>query len=197
MDKYYYLASTLATPVFGQEPPISSGELRDLCSRLLGEAERGKLEAVSVLPPEGEEAKPAFAFQEKFWRRERALRTELARQRAEKLARKAEGTERETEAWDAEAQVSARRALAAADPLQAELSLERDRWEWIDAEASGHAWDEDALCAYALKILILERLSRFTEEAGAERYDSMYRTILSGSERLAARGGESRTGNGE
>lgn len=188
MDRYYYLASTLLTPAFGQKPPISFEELTETCARLAGEEDARKIGGTAIQPPERGYEAPAFEFQERFWRRETALRNEIARQRADRLKRRAEGQLRGEGERDSEAQQSARRALAAEDPLQAELSLEKDRWDWIEAQAAGHRFDETALAAYALKILILERLARFTEVAGMEKYESMYAKILTGSEELAAFG---------
>jgi hypothetical protein len=193
VDRYYYLASTLLTPVFGQKPPVSFEDFKETCSRLAAAEDGAKLETLSLVPPVRQAGASAttFEFQERFWKRETVLRNEIAKQRAERLSRKDEGQVRETEDWDNEAQASARRALSAEDPLQAELSLEKDRWDWIEAQSAGHRFDSEALAAYGLKILILERLSRFSEEAGMERYESMYRTILSGSDKLAAFDGQS------
>lgn len=198
MDRYYYLASTLQTPQFGQKAPISFEELARLFDRLAAEPDRRMLATLSIAPPDPAEGAPRAAapILESFWKRERALRDELARQRAERLGRKAEYQGAEGQERDGDAQASAKRALSAEDPLAAELSLEKDRWDWIEAWSAGHRFDADALAAYALKILILERLGRFSEEAGMERYESMYRTILSGSDTLAAFGDESWTGNG-
>jgi hypothetical protein len=199
VDRYYYLASTLQTPVFGQKPPLSFDDLKQLCGRLAADDDLLMLESLSIAPPEAEEGarRGASAFLSLFWRRERALRSEIAQQRAERLGRRAELPAGGPQAWDGDAQVSAKRALAAEDPLQAELSLEKDRWDWIDARSAGHRFDAEALAAYGLKLLILERLGRFSEEAGMERYESMYRTILAGSDKLPAFGDGSWTGNGE
>ncbi len=144
----------------------------------------------SLVPPHdcGEARGRAFEFLSRFWKREFTLRNELVRLRAEKNAMKAEDWQRGDgpAAWDDEALQTARRAFGAEDPLKAEFVLARALWDWLDSESAGHRFDTLALSAYAIKVLVLERLAAFTEETGVERYDSMYRTIFEASGNLGA-----------
>jgi hypothetical protein len=194
VERYYYLAATLVSPQFGQEPPIGIDALRDSCDRLASQEDARMVRAASLVPPEEPGEAPGLLAE--FWRREIAVRNELVRLRAQKLGRKAEGylrdspgAGRENEAVDA-----ARRAFSSGDPFEAEKILEKARWDWIESEASGHGFDSDFLAAYALKILILTRLSAFSEERGVEGFDSMYAQILdnsrSGGEQTSPAAGE-------
>jgi len=47
-------------------------------------------------------------------------------------------------------------------PLEAERSLDLERWQRLDELAAGHYFDLDTLVVYGLKLLILEKWERIT-----------------------------------
>ena len=54
------------------------------------------------------------------------------------------------------------------NPLEVEKKLLKHRWDCIDALTFGHHFDLDFLCAYYLKLQILDRLSLYDREKGLE-----------------------------
>jgi hypothetical protein len=179
VDRYYYIASTLPTPQFAEAPPMSSAEFRGICARSLAPADRPKIEAVgSELG--GAEALRATGLLGRYFARETLLRNELARLRGQRGGNDPSAFMREgpKSVLDPEAIRAAARAFGANDPLASELDLERSRWNWLEQESGRHVFDIDALVAYLLKILVLERLQLFREEHGAREYDAVYAAVL-------------------
>lgn len=177
MAGHWYLLSSLPTPQFGSPPPIGLADYIAYCGRVDPGLE-GDLSLLALLPPQPLPA--CSGFLSRFWARETAFRNELARQRALRSGS-------DSGPWlrpelpggqDAGLAETARGLARSDDPLEAELALERSRWDWLCAQIGLDAFGDEAVLAYGLKILILERLSRFREEAGAAEYTRVYQAVL-------------------
>ncbi|MBN1895928.1 DUF2764 family protein [bacterium] len=64
------------------------------------------------------------------------------------------------------------------NPLEVEKKLLKHRWDHIDALTFGHHFDLDFLCAYYLKLQILDRLSLFDREKGMEIFKNLSRMTV-------------------
>jgi hypothetical protein len=183
VERFHFLASTLSTPQFGQSPPMPSSAFAALCARSLSPGEAADLAGTSLDPPSGVElGARTDRLIDRYWFREGVLRNELCRLRAQAIGTEPAKYLRPLSVQIAEMEPiqTALRAFQAADPLAGEMELERSRWKWLDLEAALHAFDLDALYAYMLRLLILERIGSFREETGAAEYESTYKTVLDG-----------------
>jgi hypothetical protein len=108
---------------------------------------------------------------------ERALRLNLARNRAQKLKRDS-GTVAEAPGLPADAAAVAKTAMAFESPLDAEIFLDKARWDAIESFQGMNSFSENAMYAYLLKLLLLERRAAFNTEEGLTEYKGLYAAIL-------------------
>jgi len=178
VSRYWFLSATLPGFLFGAPPPVRTEEFLSLCERNLSGTD---LNAVlnlftfldGMVAPTGLKS----SFLTKFVAWERSFRNELARLRARQADRSEEKYIRATFRSD-EAARAASLCFAADDPYQAEILLERERWNAIDRLSALSAFTIDFLLAYRLKLAIAERLERLGVEAGAAGYKQFYNDIL-------------------
>jgi hypothetical protein len=116
--------------------------------------------------------KSDFINRWKEW--ERTLRLNLARTRAINLRRDT-GDAPES---PPDAVAAAKAALAMDSPLEAEIFLDKARWDAIESFQGINIFSESAMYAYLLKLLIMERRMAFDVEVGFEEYKWLYSDIL-------------------
>jgi hypothetical protein len=75
-------------------------------------------------------------------------------------------------------QAIAREAFAQESPLQAEDTLNRARWRYLDELEVGHYFDIDKILVYALRLQILARKALFEAEKGREMFEKVYSEII-------------------
>ncbi|MDR1411869.1 MAG: hypothetical protein LBI91_06670 [Spirochaetaceae bacterium] len=189
MGSYYYLAAQLPDLVFGQNAPMSSAAFRDLVKRLLDKEDSDMLDKISLDPadPLSDPSQPAYGqgaapsgcgFIDKWREWERALRLNLARNRALRLKREG-GAPVDPPAHPLDAAAAALKAgLSDESPLEAEFSLDRARWNAINHLQGIAYFSRNTIYAYYLKLLLLERRKSFDTEAGFAEYKSLYASIL-------------------
>jgi hypothetical protein len=68
--------------------------------------------------------------------------------------------------------------MAAETPLEAEILLDRARWNAIEQFQGIPAFSRNIVYGYLLKLLILERRASFKAETGFAEYKSLYASIL-------------------
>jgi hypothetical protein len=174
VGSYYYLAAQLPYLVYGQALPMSSAAFKALAAGMMSDADAASLEDCSL---DHEFTKPSsspFINRWKEW--ERVLRLNLARGRFQKLKR--EGGAIEAPDYPANAAAVAKAALAMESPLEAELFLDKARWDAIDSFQGISTFSEDAMYAYLLKLLLMERRAAFKTEEGFTEYKALYAAIL-------------------
>lgn len=179
MPHYYYFAATLPALQLGAPAPMTSDEFLERCSRHLGEKDHALVAAAllvspAVGPPTSTGTSRLLRC---YYAWERTVRNELARLRARRLERAAEPWIRQTTVDDT-APRAAQAAFQASHPLEAELILERQRWDYIQGLRALHAFDLESIAAYRLELQILERLARLRHELGETRYRQTYAAIL-------------------
>ena len=171
---YYYLGAQLPYLIYGQSPPMSSSNFKALACEQMSSSDAALLEYCTLDPDPDSGTSSALINRWKEW--ERALRLNLARNRAQKLKR--EGT---IDAPDLppEAVLAAKNAMAMESPLEAELLLDKARWDAIESFQSLDVFSANAMYAYLLKLLLMERKAMFKTEEGFEEYKGLYAAILS------------------
>ena len=153
---------------------MSSAEFRELARGKMSSAEAAVLDYCTLDP--GFSAPPTHSAFINRWREwERTLRLNLGKSRAQKLKR--------SEAADAPehpaaAVTAAKNALALESPLDAEILLDKARWDAIEEFQGINTFSEDAIYAYLLKLLLMERRTAFKNEEGFTEYKALYAAIL-------------------
>ena len=178
MNAYWYFFATLPGLRFGASPPFSSSEFLSLCRTHLSSEDYSIVESStsSVLKSE-RNATSASNLVRQYISWERSLRNELSRLRARSFGKNEEEFIRNTE-LSGEGTRTALNVFSVDDPLQAELFLERQRWNALEQMASGSDFRLDAIVAYRIKLDILERIGKYKGEIGSANYKSLYEEIL-------------------
>ncbi len=69
--------------------------------------------------------------------------------------------------------------LALTNPLEAELKLLTLQWKKVDELVGMKVFEFEALVGYALKLLILQRVTTFTQEVGQATFETLLGTLRS------------------
>ncbi|MDR0601096.1 MAG: DUF2764 domain-containing protein [Treponema sp.] len=184
---YYFLVAQLPSLAYGEAPPMSSVHFRELCAGGLSAADAARLPHVALDPrisdKTGTETAAgtkaagagAFPFIARWNEWERALRLNLAKYRAVKMRREAPP---DVPDFPAGAAAAAKAAAAMASPLEAEIFLDGARWKAIEELQGLSYFSVNTVYAYLLKLLLVERRSRFRAEEGFSEYKALYASIM-------------------
>ena len=188
MGYYYYLAPQLPYLVYGQEVPMSPAAFIALAQDTMSAADAAALKYCTLDPEPLDQGQPdpgpAYSGQAQItgsefidrWKEwERTLRLNLARGRALKFKREAAVDAPE---YPADAALAAKNALAMESAFEAELFLDKARWNTIERFQGINVFSETAMYAYLLKLLLLERRAAFDTEKGFTEYKALYDAIL-------------------
>lgn len=155
-DFYIYLISSLPMLGQGMRPPVSRDDFLELCQRLIPQKDYALLKN---LPTPEEYAN--YSGQQETLKRwvdfDTALRNELVKLRS---SRKHIEAAQYLRAQD-DINLSLVQVVASAEksstPQEAELILDRARWDFLEGLSFGHYFDLDFLIVYAYKLKILWR----------------------------------------
>ena len=180
MANYYYLMAQLPTINFGSKPPFTYEEFEDLAFRYINKKDKDLLRTLS-LEPNRNGKKTSSHFLNRWYEFERSIRLALRELRAGKL--KWENVdisyeEHEKVVSSYYAQNVASQAFNMEDPLQAELFLDKKRFEFLHSIKAEDAFSSDALFSYAIMLLLIIREESFSKEIGIEQYKKLYSEIL-------------------
>ncbi|MFA5851495.1 MAG: hypothetical protein WC820_02235 [Spirochaetales bacterium] len=157
---------------------MSSQEFLALCKRNISPEDCAEvIEAPAYLVGEKSPEALRSGFLSNFVAWERTFRNELARLRARRAEQNEEVFVRPSRRSD-EAARAALLCFQVEDPYQAELLLERERWNAIERLSSLSSFDLDFIMAYRMKLAINARLEHFTMESGKEGYRTLYGDII-------------------
>ena len=185
MNRYWFFPATLPGLAFGTKPSLSSADFIALSARHLSPEDYREVEgAIAVLHADGLPSGLRSPLLARFADWERTFRNELSRLRAKRAGFREDAFAKPA-GRDDEAGRAAAACFAVDDPYQAELALERERWNALDHLAPLAAFDLDFIIAYRLKLAINARLASFGAEAGAAGYRRLYDDILGRAPRLA------------
>jgi hypothetical protein len=181
---------------------MSPEAFKELARPLLNTSDTALLDMVSLDPrpsqadgghPYADSAPPSGSdFIDKWREWERVLRLNLAKHRALKAKREGAVTV-EPPVVPADAPAAALRAVAVMEsPLEAEMLLNKARWNAIDVLQGIDYFDRNIVFAYLLKLFILQRHDSFQAETGFSEYKSLYASILESAQTGTSRAGESK-----
>jgi hypothetical protein len=174
---YYYFVASLSPVSYGDNPPVSSGDFREHCYTVLEDNDAALLPYCRYDPRLAVETAQSTGsdFIDRFLARERTLVMNLASLRAGRLKRPSP----EDPPHDAPgAEAAAKEAFEMHDPLEAEISMDKSRWNSLDAMVGVDTFKVNTIFAYLLKLQLLERRQRFDAERGTAAYRKLYDEIL-------------------
>jgi hypothetical protein len=177
--------------IYDQKPPMTSDSFKALAESLLSEKDAVLMKCLSLDPdpnPDPADSKepsyntPAPSTGNTFidgWREwERTLRVNLAKNRAHILKRENE-VPLEIPVVPIEALLTAAKATSGEQtPLDAELLIDKARWNTICGLAGSDYFSRENVFAYYLKLVMMERKESFDTEKGFAEYKSLYASIL-------------------
>lgn len=164
--EYYYFAASLPYLEFGMRAPVSYERFLSLAAEQLEGPDRRTIQRAKTGPcDDPDDPVPVLKEWKNF---DVSLRNELARTRAAKKSRDPAQYIRGENYPDPFTAGFARWAAGQANPLEAEIYLDRIRWGKIEELEKGHYFDIGHLIAYALKLQILQRWDRINSVGGDE-----------------------------
>ena len=176
---YYYLVSQLPNISASESKsslPLNGEQFRELASRFISEDEKKVLESLSLVPPMELES-TGSAFLDAWYEKERNLRCALAQIRAQKMKKDSIPL---PAGCTADIISAARTAVGMDSPLSAEEFLYDYRLRLLNDLRPLDAFSIDAVYAYGLNLLLVERMKKFEVENGKTSYHKIYDTILDG-----------------
>ena len=178
MEHLYYLVAQLPAFVTNEDStqklPITSAYFKDLCSRFMSVKSAKRAQDLTLEPPI-ENAPTGSVFLDEWYDRERNLRLALAQLRALKMKKDAKDL---PQANDGEALQAARTATGMDSPLSAEQFLNQYRLDVLDRIAPMDMFSADAVYSYGLKLMLTERMKKFSKDEGLASYHKIYDEIL-------------------
>ncbi len=171
MALYFYTAASLPSLVFEEEPYYSTDDVLELCSRELKSRDQDAVKEASDYFAGGESAPFLSKSLTRFDTWERSVRAILSRLRAQKLGWEYEAPEISDESG---ADRVARDAISQSSPFEAEMIIQRARWNRLSEIGVNHFFDIDFLVVYLLMLGVSERNSVMETERGAERFNEIY-----------------------
>lgn len=174
---YYYLVSQLPNISLSESKinlPLTSQNFLELCSRFISEKEKAILEKLSLVPP-----KELFAtgslFLDTWYEKERNLRFALAQIRAQRMKKDSYTL---PAGCTADIITAARTAVGMDSPYSAEQFLYEYRIKLLEEIKPLDSFSIDAVYAYGLKLMLVERMRKFEVENGKDSYHKIYDEIL-------------------
>lgn len=161
---YYYLIASLPMLQLGMKPPFSHKEFLKKCRGLVSDGDMGFIE---------KEIEDRSAVLKEWNRFDKCLRNELVKYRAVKRQKDPEYYINKEVSFDPFIAALSHLAVKEDSPLDAELYLDRVRWDKLDELEIGHYFDIDYLVIYGLKIKILERWFRINSGSGMDVLEDM------------------------
>ncbi len=152
---------------FGMKPPFSHRAFLEKC--------KGQLVICDMEMIENEIEERSLILKE--WDRfDTSLRNELVKNRAVRKQKEPQQYIKGDSSSDPFIALFSRSALNQDSPLDAELYLDRVRWEKLEELAIGHCFDIDFLVTYSLKLKILERWNKIDSGTGMDVLEGMLKT---------------------
>jgi hypothetical protein len=165
---YYYIVATLPFLSFSGTTETGVERFLEFTRSMLPEKDYLVLQSVY----ENAESAHPFVARAAAFRAEFAA--ELARYRAQALGK---DPNQYAKGSDPRVGEKARQCVAMENPLEAEMAVMRFSWDFLDGLESGHFFDLERLVVHLLKLMLLERKNKLTEERGTARYTETYQNI--------------------
>ena len=176
---YYYLVSRLPNISAGESKanlPLNTNQFRELAGRFISPKEKSVLEGLSLVPSKELES-TGSAFLDIWYEKERNLRCALAQIRAQKMKKDSIPL---PPGCTADIISAARTAVGMDSPLSAEQFLYDYRLRLLDDLRPLDSFSIDAVYAYGIRLMLVERMRKFEVENGKTSYHKIYDEILDG-----------------
>ena len=172
MASYYYLVATLPMLRYEDSCPFSTEEFLELCRSNVNKKD---YKIISEALSDSDSSHP---FVNKWYQFNNSVKKELAEQRSKKLNI---NSEKYKNTNDKEFTIAegVRAALAAKNAFEGELLLMKLYWKYLDEESTNHVFDLVGLLAFAIKLKLLERKSRFDKVDGNKEFKSLLSNLQS------------------
>ena len=169
---YYYLIASLPMLSYDMENPMSEEEFFESFGSILTEKDFNTLKNAKLVPVSEPQSNKIL---EKWNNWEISFRNELAKMRASKKAQDSE--KYIADGFDVDSFEIAREAFQASNPLDAELIINKARWDYLETLESGHYFDLANVIVYFLKLQILQRKLQINKEKGKTAFSAIYTVI--------------------
>ena len=164
--KYFSLLSSLPMLQMGENPAICAEYFLSSCSAFIFKNDWDTLCSLRLLPQK-DVCLPDSSLAGKYMHWESALRNSLVRFRSAWFGTDPRTFLRDDGSFEADADRVVIRAYAAVSPLERERILDEARWTKIEELEQGKLFSFDNICAYYLKLQIVDKwVSRTGEQAG-------------------------------
>lgn len=173
--KYYFTASLPEVSV-GSEPPISVADFDNEALNWLSPGECRKLAGITLPDRPGDVPGSLPRVYREFFRFEIALRSKIAKRRADRLGAAVEIPESDELYSEIDRAIAA--ASAADDPAEREDIIDTARWAFLDELDAAHFFDFEHLCIYRLKLQIAEKRRFRHAEVGRENFNTALEAVL-------------------
>ena len=168
---YCFLTASLPDLQLDAPAPMTVAAFHEICKEELSEEKFAALTAFdgSVTPDfRGSDTLPAvYNAYGKF---ELYLRNRIAKRRAEKAGVQLELPD--PPEYFSEFDFAAASLVSMTDPAERELAVDRLRWNFIEEQLTGKDFSFDFLCAYRLKLVILNKYRNRKLEPGKKNFDA-------------------------
>ena len=154
--------------------PLNGKSFIELAGRFISEDEKITLNGLSLVPPK-ELTSTGSVFLDTWYEKERNLRFALAQIRAQKMKKDSIPL---PPGCTADIVNIARTAVGMDSPLSAEQFLFEYRIKLLDEIRPMDNFSIDAVYAYGLKLMLVERMRKFDVENGKASYHEIYDNIL-------------------
>ncbi len=163
-EAYYYLIASLPLLEFGTKMPFSYEGFLSMCEEQLSPSDL-KIIKETELMSLGDADSRCTTLKE--WNNFNIiLRNEIAKVRASRQGKDVGKYIRGEDRIDPFIVSFAQWVINQDSPLEAEISLDRSRWEKLDDLGKGHYFDIDYLVTYALKLQISARWEKINSSDG-------------------------------
>ena len=164
----FYLVAGLPMLDMDEAPPWTPEEFNVQCEGVLEPDDARELRC--FVEDRAQEGQSDFA---RWWADlDTQIRNTLARLRAARLGVDARSWQRMHSGFDVTVEQGVLDAMQHANPRERELGLDRCRWAALDDRTAAHPFGFETVCAYALRLRILQRWAGLDAETGRERIET-------------------------
>ena len=168
---YCFLTASLPELTPGAPPPLTVEEFDGMCRGELSESRFAALTAFDgTVAPDFRESADLPEIYNTYGKFELYLRNRIARRRAEKAGEQLDLPDPPEYFNDYDA--AAGTIAASTDPAEREEMLDKLRWNFIDEQLLCKEFSFTSLCAYRLKLLIVNKYRHRKLEPGRLNFDA-------------------------
>jgi hypothetical protein len=165
---YYYLTASLPALTLGDPPPFSSEDFLFHCQGALSEADWNELRC--VVENRLDEAQASFTRQ--WYDLDTQMRNTVARIRANRIGVDVRPYLRPHGGYSMAAEHEVSDAMSRSHLLERVTALDRSRWNALDDLVGENQFGFPAVLAFAVKLRLMERWARLSEDVGRERIET-------------------------